>query len=285
MDQVQQYLYGNYINKSDTYRKLESLCQDVMMSWRNDSDETNSMKEIIQIMDGMLIMTSLEDYFLKNKTDLDYFMGEFTKEVISNILIQPIVYGENGDDIALDLIFHYIKLFMHFHKNKEYSPLFEKIKKIFDKENYSYFRPHERNYKKELNPKKENTYEQFNNEFCSDFKKNIKETQTFNVGDKVDVLINHFKGGHSLDQNAWVRGIITDKNENEYTIEYPNNSSYNNKIKYPIDSPNVINEGIKTEDWEWRLNLKKMMSLIVMIEVNGILPLYVMLMNIKKKMV
>ena len=69
MDQVQQYLYGNYINKSDTYRKLESLCQDVMMSWRNDSDETNSMIEIIQIMDGMLIMTSLEDYFLKNKTD------------------------------------------------------------------------------------------------------------------------------------------------------------------------------------------------------------------------
>ena len=130
------FYYSDYLSdKSETYRKLEQLSRDVRNSWSNDCDETDSMKEIIEMINGMLVMTSLEDYFLNDKVDLEYFMGEFSKEVLTNILLQPIIFGENGDQIGLDLLYHYIKLFMKFHKKKEYSNLFENIRKIFSKPN------------------------------------------------------------------------------------------------------------------------------------------------------
>ena len=48
---VQNYYYSNINNnKSETHRKLESLCLDVTKSWRLDCDETNSMKEISEIL-------------------------------------------------------------------------------------------------------------------------------------------------------------------------------------------------------------------------------------------
>ena len=126
-----QFYYSNNNDKSETYLKLESLSLNVRKSWVEDSDQTDSMKEIIEIIDGMLIMTSLEDYFLNNKTDLDYFMGEFSKEVLTNTLNQPVIFGENGDEIGMDLIYHFVKLFMKFHQNKEYAPLFENKKNFF----------------------------------------------------------------------------------------------------------------------------------------------------------
>ena len=256
--QIHQF-YSNYNNnKSDTYKLLESLCQDVQLSWQKDIDETSSMKKIIEIIDGILLMTSLEEYFSNNKTDLDYFMGEFSKEVINHILYQEVVYGENGDDIALDLIFHFIKLFMHFHKHKEYAPLFEKIRKIFSKEfSNNYFVTPKKNYKKEINPIKGNTYEQYNEEFCKEYKKGEEIKDKFNIGDTVDVRVTYKGNRTSLDRYNWVRGIIIDIQENEYIIEYPGNSIYNSKISISIDSQDVVKSGTKTEDWDWRLSLKE----------------------------
>ena len=259
MDPHTQYYYSFMINnRSENYQKLQSLCNDIKRSWINDCDETESMKEIIELIKGMLIMSSLEEYFSNNKNDLDYFMGEFTKEVIFNILTQPVIFGDNGDQIGLDLIFHFIKLFMHFHKNKEYAPLFEKIRKIFSKDySTSLFNPNSKSSKKENNPKKGYTYEQFNEEFCKDFKKEKINFEPFNIGDKVDVSIKYKSSRSTLDNNAWVRGIIIDIKDNEYIIEYPNDNLYDNKINYPFDSPNVLKEGTKTEDWDWRLSLKE----------------------------
>ena len=77
------FYYSNYLSdKSETYRKLEQLSNDVRNSWTNDCDETDSMKEIIEMINGMLVMTSLEDYFLNDKMDLEFFMGEFSKDVL-----------------------------------------------------------------------------------------------------------------------------------------------------------------------------------------------------------
>ena len=76
-------------------------------------------------------MESIEEYFSNNKTELYYFLGEFSKEVIEYTLRQYNIHGENGHDLALDMLFHFIKLFFKFHKNKEYSNLFENIRKIF----------------------------------------------------------------------------------------------------------------------------------------------------------
>ena len=164
-----QFYFSNIANLSDNHQKMNSLCQDIKTSWLHNCDETTSMKEIIDLINGILIMNSIEDYFSNNKNDLDYFMGDFSKDVISNILLQPVIYGENGDEIALDLIYHFIKLFMKFHKNKEYAPLFKKIRKIFSKDNFytNYlFNPNNNYFKEEANPKKKYTYVQFNEEFC-----------------------------------------------------------------------------------------------------------------------
>ena len=256
---VQNYYYSNINNnKSETHRKLESLCLDVTKSWRLDCDETNSMKEISEIIDGMLLMSSLEEYFSNNKADLEYFMGDFTKDVISHILMQPVIYGKNGDDIALDLLFHFIKLYMHFHKNKDYSVLFDNVRKIFSKESHNpYFVTPDMGYKKEINPKKGNTYEEYNEEFCKFFKKEKINNEKFKLGDKVDVLVDYMRHRSSLDKKVWVRGFISEILEKEYIIEYPSKFSYDNKVNYSFDDPNVLKEGTKTEDWEWRLSLQE----------------------------
>ena len=256
--QTQYYHYQNFIDKPETQRKLESLAQDIKKSWHMDCDETDSMKEIIEIIDGMLIMSSLEEYFSNNKSVLDYFMGDFSGDVIENILKQPTVFGDKGDEIAMELLFHFVKLFMKFHKNKEYSPLFEKIRKIFSKEKSSYFDIKTiRSWKIDVNPKKLNTFKQFNEEFCKNFEKEKEKLETFNIGDKVDISIRYDNSRQDVDKNNWVRGIIIDIKDNEYIIQYPNKYNNNNEIKFPLDSPNVLKEGTKTEDYDWRLSLKK----------------------------
>ena len=257
MDPQTQYYLSNYGGKSETFLKLESLCQDIKKSWFQDCDETDSMKEIIEIINGILIMESLEEYFSNNKKELDYFMGDFSKDVINNIMLQPVIFGENGDEIGLDLLYHFIKLFMKFHNNKEYSPLFEKIRNIFSTNINSLFNPNSRTIKKENNPKKEYTNNQFNEEFCKDFKKEKANKDTFKIGDKVDVLIKCERSSSSLGNDAWVQGKIIDIIDNEYIIEYPNKEIYGRKKRYPFDSPYVLKQGKKTEDWEWRLSLKE----------------------------
>ena len=137
--QVQNY-YSNYTNNSDAYRKLNSLAFDIRLMYQRDKDETESIKEIIEIIKSILIMESIEEYFSNSKTDFNYFMGEFSKEVIDYTLNQDFVYGENGDELALDMLLHFVKLFFKFHKNKDYSTLFEHIRNIFSPSK-SYFSP------------------------------------------------------------------------------------------------------------------------------------------------
>ena len=121
-------------NKDDLYNKLESIYNEIRMSWVRDCDGTASMKELISIIENILKCDTLEEYFNNNTTTLTYFMGDFLKEVINNILIQPIIYGENGDQIAINLLYHIFLLFMKFHKNTNYAPLFEKVRSIFHKD-------------------------------------------------------------------------------------------------------------------------------------------------------
>ena len=255
---LSQYYYGRSSNnKSDNYRNMESLSADIRKSWQADCDGTNSMKEISQIINGILVMSSIEEYFSNNKEDLEFFMGEFSDNVIELILMQPVIYGDNGDDIALDLLFNYVKLFMRFHKNKDYSTLFENIRKIFSLQNHYYIKQNS-HYKKDINPKKGNTYEQFNEEFCKFFKKDDVNNKNFNVGDKVDVLIKNIGHNSTLDYKAWARGYVSNIIENQYIIDYPGKFQYNsNTITYSFGDPNVLKEGTKTEDWEWRLSLKE----------------------------
>ena len=246
--------YYSFSSNSEVYKKLFSLKIDIRNSYQYDRDETGSIKEIIEIIKSMLIMASLEEYFSNNQTDLNYFMGEFTKEVIQYTLHQDVIYGDNGHDLALDLLLHFIKLFFKFHKNKEYSTLFENIRKIFDNSK-NYYSPDNFQRDKEKSPKKYNTYKEFNEEFCSKFKKEKKYEEKFKVGDKVDFLLYN-EAHYPLEKKIWIRGEIAEIDDENYTIHYPKNS-LTKVIKIPLDAQRVKELGSMTPDWDWRLNLKK----------------------------
>ena len=246
------YSYSAY---SEVYKKLFSLKTDIRNSYQYDRDETDSIKEIIEIIKSILIMASLEEYFSDNQTDLNYFMGEFSKDVLTYILHQSVVYGDNGHDLALDLLIHFIKLFFKFHKNKEYSTLFENIRKIFDI-SQSYYNPEHFQRDKDKVPKKYNTYKEFNEEFCSKFQKEEKFEKKFKVGDKIDFLIYNNETCRTLDKKTWIRGEIKEVNDENYIIQYPKNS-FSKEVKIPINSKRIKELGSMTSDWDWRLNLKK----------------------------
>ena len=57
-----------------------------------------------------------------------------------------------------------------------------------------------------------------------------------------------------IDQTAWVRAIIKKVENGLYYIEYNGEET---EITFPIWSHKVQLEGKKTQDWNWRTNLKK----------------------------
>ena len=122
---------------------LPHIASEIKISWLRDCDKTESMKTLNQIiLDILNKENSLEEAFNKDEKLLKYFMTDFMQEVISNILNQPIVYGDNGDDIALELLYNIYKLFLKFHHNKNYSPLFERIREIVkEKQSQNFFSP------------------------------------------------------------------------------------------------------------------------------------------------
>ena len=247
----------NNYNKTDIYQTLERIANEIKLSWVNDLDKTDAMKELIQILNEILSKDSLEEYFNNNEKDLKYFMTDFMQEITHKILIQPVVYGEDGDEIALDVLFHIFKLFLKFHKNKNYASLFEKIRTIINTDNHnSFFLPSNSRsaYQPKIdNPKKKYNFIQFNQKFLSDFV-NPNKHQIFKNGDEVDILITYTRSRTSIDHKGWVRGKIISVNNTFYEIATP---QCENTITENIYSVNLLPVGKKTKDWEWRNNLKK----------------------------
>ena len=234
-------------NKSPLMLKLEKICQEIRESWyRDNTDKTEYMIEFTNILKEMLSKDTLEEYFENDEKLLSNFMGEPFQDLIGNILIQPKIFGENGDEIALNLLVHIFKLFLKFHKNTKYAPLFERIRYIFqmDQGSKSFFMSHkhdEKNY----------DFNYFNLKYCSDFAKDIQK-QKFKVDDEVDFSIET-NSSDSIRKYAWVRGKIKDIENDEYVIEF---CEHENKT-IPINDYNLLAKGTKTKDWEWRTNLKK----------------------------
>ena len=240
---------------------LENMANEIKMSWLKDCDKTDSMNNANNIILSILSKDlSLEEIF-NNEKILQYFMTDFMKDVIQNILVQPIVYGDNGDDIALELLYNIYKLFLKYHK-KKYSTLFEKIRDIVntDASNHSYFLPPNENRNINIkieNPKRKITSYTFNHNFFPDFIDTTKEKENiFKIGDDIDFLIRYEQSRTQIDRKAWVRGKIkeVDIENNNYVIEC---SEFNNDINIPIGSSEIVPGGKKTKDWEWRRNLKK----------------------------
>ena len=117
-------------------KRLEKYVQEIRCSYIHDVDKTDEMIKIKNFIKSILESDeSFEHHFNDNQELLKYFMTGFLKNIISNILAQYIIYGDNGDDIAVDLLYHIYKLFLKFHKETKYSELFSTIREMIKSEN------------------------------------------------------------------------------------------------------------------------------------------------------
>ena len=237
-------------NETSLMKKLKNIAEEIKQSWVKDTDRTEYMISLTNMINEIIQKDSLEEYFSNNEEILNYFMGEFMKEVIQYILIQPIIFGDNGDEIGLELLLNICKLFLKFHKNNKYATLFEKIRDIFNQKNsHTFFTCHDQRNDK---PIKQYDFNKFNKVYNSEFEKN--ERKKFEIGQEVDISIDNKHCRDMLDRKCWVRGRIKDIQDNEYIVEY---CEEDDEKRIPLNDFNIFPAGKKTVDWDWRLNLKK----------------------------
>lgn len=125
--------------KTQKRKRLEELEDDIHKSWLHDLDKVREIVEIKEILDQILISDSIESYFNNIQSDIDYFLKKFSNEIISNILRQHYIYGEKGDDLALEVLKNYLRLYIKYVDKPQYLALFENLKEIFDPSK-SYYR-------------------------------------------------------------------------------------------------------------------------------------------------
>ena len=241
----------NEENEKSLKQKLNEIKEEIKISWLRDCDKTEYMILLTKMLKEIQAKDSLEEYFSNNEEDLSFFMGDFFKDVLYNILIQPVIYGENGDEIGLELLLNIYKLFQKFHKNKKYAPLFENIRQIFSQEKrHDFFTCTDQ---RNRNPIKKYNFMDFNKEYNSEFFKKDKINK-FKVGDEVDIPIDNKDSKNYLDKKSWVRGRIKEIKDDEYIIEY---GEEDETINISINDYNIYPVGNKTKDWDWRTSLKK----------------------------
>ena len=244
--------------------KLQDISNEIRISYLQDTDKTNEMKKAIQFINNILESDEpLEFHFNNNEELVKFFIGSFLKEVISNITIQNMVYGENGDEIAVDLLYHIYGLFLKFHTNTKYTQLFEVIREIIKPEESlpNFFKPivDQRSVNKIDNIKRKYNGSNYNHKYCKEYVDTTKESKNeFNIGDKVDVLVPNetCRGGNSIDRKSWLRGEILsiDEDNMQYIVQCP---SINKKFSIQKGGGEITKEGEKTKDWEWRLGIKE----------------------------
>ena len=202
---------SNKEEADSTYlNKLKEIASEIRESWMCNKDKTEYMIELTKIIKEILTKESIEEYFSNDEKILSYFMGDFMKEVLENIFNQQMIYGENGDEIALELLLYIFKLFLKFHKNPKYSPLFEKIRYIFnDNGSKSFF-----NHHRYEDDEKMFDFLNFNSKFCFEF---IKYENKFNVGDEVDFLKKN-NSSKPIEAYSWLSGKIKQIQDDQYII-------------------------------------------------------------------
>ena len=229
--------------------KLLDIYNNIRESWVRDVDKIKYYIELNDIIKDILTKESIEEYFNNNEDDIKYFIEDFLKEVVDIILKSFKIYGNDGDEIGLDLLFNVYHIFTKFHKNEKYSPIYELIRTVFknDESNHNFFDGNSNHVDNEL---KKYDYSKFNLKYNSEFKN--QESKKFEVNDIIDIPIEYEKN-RTIDKYCWVRGKITEITDDEYIVNY-----WKDKEKRISKSDvNIYPAGTKTTDWEWRTNLKK----------------------------
>lgn len=242
---------NNEDRESEIRDKLREIVNEIRESWARDTDKTEYMIKFIEMLKEMITHDTLEEYFSNNEKDLSLFMGDCLQEIINHILIQPIIYGDNGDSIGVNLLFHIFKLFLKFHKNKKYAPLFERIRNIFNNKEHSnsFFTSHRYQDREDEN---KHDYQNFNEQFCLEFRKQ-NSNKKFKEGDEVEFPIENPHSKGDFDKKSWVRGKIKEIRNDEYVIQYFDDDE---KV-ISINDYNIFEPNTKATDWDWRTNLKK----------------------------
>ncbi len=118
--------------KSKIRLLLESLETDIHIGWLRDMEKVNELLELNKILIDILNSDSIEIFFNNNESDFEYFIKKFSKETLNNILRQNFIIGDDGDDLGLEILGNYLKIFIKFMNKTKYLPLWESIKDIFD---------------------------------------------------------------------------------------------------------------------------------------------------------
>jgi hypothetical protein len=198
--------------------KLEEILTKIKESWTQDCDRIKYYIAFNDILKEILTKESIEEYFSNNEEDIKYFLQEFVKESVGYILRAFTIFGENGDQIGLDILQNVFNLFLKFHKNKKYAPLFDNIRNIFQ-HNISKHNFFEGSYKDDKDSLKKYDYSKFNAEFNSEFVCAESQRKKFEIGDIVDIPIEYDQC-RTIDKYCWVRGRIKEISEEEYLVQY-----------------------------------------------------------------
>ena len=234
--------------------KLEDMHSNIKESWTRDTDKVEYYIALNDMLKEILTKDSIEEYFSNDEAVITYFTGEFIKEVIDYILRAFTIYGQDGDKIGLEVLMNIYNLFLKFHKNKKYSPIFELIRNIFNNEQvkHNFF---ETSYRDDKDSIKKYDYSKFNSQYNSEFQCDDNKEKKFVEGDIVDIPIEYDQS-RTIDKYCWLRGKITSVTNEEYVVEY-----YDGKItkekKVGFSDLNIFPCGTKTQDWDWRTNLKQ----------------------------
>ena len=187
----------------------------------------------------------LSSYFDNNENNsVENYLKNVLTKIVSNVLSHPSIKNEKGDDLTVNFLLSVVKLLSIYEMNP-FPELAKIIMKIFEveKEKSIYYYPKDNS----------KNFLEFIKKYYPYINKNIK--QKFKVGDRVDVLFeDNNSEENDIDRIIWLEGIIKKIENEKYYIFFYNGHFRKNELCYSIGDPAVR---AWSEDWIWRLNLKK----------------------------
>ena len=239
--------------KKDILQLLQKIQNDILESFQSGSDEIESFKQLIPILEELIKLEKVEKFFNGNREIIDYFFQKFIPDTTNNILHIKYVPGENGDDIALQILTLYVKLFITILKEEEVKYFYESITHIFYNK-YNFYRGEKNEYiniSKDVMKKKLMDFENFNESILN---RKFEDVSDFLIeNNSIDVNTDF---NERQNQKYWIRSKIKSISEDKsyFIALIPENDE--NLIKINISSLDYAKEGLITSDYDWRLNLK-----------------------------
>ena len=234
-------------DKTSLRSMLENIEYAIKQSYVKDINAIQQMNELISIQEEILNKDTFESYF-QSQEDFQYFINQFTEEIISNILKERPVPGQNGDDIALTLLTNYILFYTKFHNENQLIPFWNKIRNIFKSSAHYFLQGNTHQYGQLFyNPKRTLNADEFN--------ASIPHTEKeFKINDRCDIYYLNQQQHNDISKHCFLRGTITNVDD---TFYYLITDISDIEIHLNKQSFDVLPEGELTKDWDWRLNLKK----------------------------